>query len=119
MFENYTIVFVFGLIGLLFALAGIIVPKIIAPSHQGGQTKATYESGVETIGSAWVQFKNTYYTYALVFIVFDVEAAFLFPALLSYREHLDVWEFALIALFLILLSLGIIYALCKKFLTWK
>jgi len=119
MFENYIIVFIFSLIGLGFSLLATLLPEVIAPKIKGIKALETYESGVETIGSAWVQFKNTYYTYALIFIVFDVEAVFLFPAVLAYRETLGLGEFCLIALFLGILSLGIVYAIRKKFLVWK
>ena len=119
MFENYVYVFIFSLIGLGFSLVATLLPEFIAPKHKGKQARETYESGVDTIGSAWVQFKSTYYMYALIFIVFDVEVVFLFPALLAYRESLDLNAFLVAMVFLIILTLGIVYAIRNKFLTWK
>ena len=119
MFENYTYVFIFSIIGLGFSIVATLLPEIIAPKHKGDLARDTYESGMETIGSAWVQFKSTYYMYALIFIVFDVEVVFLFPALLAYRESLNMTAFGLIVLFLGILTLGIVYAIRKRFLDWK
>jgi NADH:ubiquinone oxidoreductase subunit 3 (subunit A) len=119
MYENYTYVFLFILIGVLFPLVAIGLNELIAYKKRGVKSAATYESGMDPIGSAWVQFRGTYYNYALIFLVFDVETVFLFPAVLAYRKLLNLWEFGLIALFLGILALGIVYAFRKGFLEWK
>ena len=119
MYENYTYVFLFLLIGVAFPLAAIGINELISFKKRGPKSAETYESGMETIGSAWIQFKGTYYNHALVFLVFDVETVFLFPAVLAYRKMLGLTELALILLFLGVLSLGIVYALKKGFLEWK
>ena len=119
MYENYTYVFIFILIGVAFPIAAVILNELIAIKKRGAKSADTYESGMDTIGSAWIQFRGTYYNYALIFLVFDVEIVFLFPAVLTYRKLLSLWDLGLIALFLGILSLGIIYAFRKKFLRWK
>jgi len=119
MYENYAYVFLFLLIGTAFPLVAIGLNGLISLKKRGLRSAETYESGMETIGSAWIQFKGTYYNHALIFLVFDVETAFLFPAVLAYRQILSFEALSLIILFLGVLSLGIVYAVNKGFLEWK
>ena len=78
---------------------------------------ATYECGLETTGETWVQFKAQYYLYALVFVVFDVEAVFLYPWAVAYNR-LGLYALAEMAVFLAILVLGLAYAWRKKALSW-
>ena len=84
---EYVIIGVFALTGILFAGAAMVASRILAPRfpNQGKKLEA-YESGEDAIGSARIQFKVGYYLFALVFLVFDVEAVFLFPVLSVLRE---------------------------------
>src|SRR5215207_3531431 len=75
----------FGPIALFFVVAAIfpIVPlllsRLVAPRRPDRVKLSPYESGVETIGPTHVQFRTRFYLYALIFVIFDVEAIFLFP----------------------------------------
>ena len=71
---------------IVFLLAGIVLiaganflSNLISPKSDNTQKREPYESGMQTIGPTWVQFKVGYYLYAILFLVFDVEVAFLFP----------------------------------------
>ena len=85
--SEYIIIGVFALTGLLFAGAAMIASRIIAPRFPDkGKKLDAYESGEDAIGSARIQFKVGYYLFALVFLVFEVEAIFLFPVLAVLRS---------------------------------
>ncbi|MBI4213285.1 MAG: NADH-quinone oxidoreductase subunit A [Chloroflexi bacterium] len=101
---------VFGLLPLF--LSGIIVPK-----KPDSVKNATYECGVETIGPTYIQFRTPYYLYALLFVIFDVEAVFLFPWAVAYRQ-LGLFALAEVAIFIGLLLVGYAYAWRKKAFEW-
>ena len=79
--------------------------------------RQTYECGIETVGDTWIQFKVQYYIYALVFVVFDIEAVFLFPIAAAFG-HLDLFAIGATALFIYLLADGLIYAWSRGVLEW-
>jgi NADH:ubiquinone oxidoreductase subunit 3 (subunit A) len=64
-------------VGLLLPAVAIAMGFLLGPRKPNPLKGDTYECGIETVGSTWVQFKAQYYVYALVFVVFDVEAVFL------------------------------------------
>ena len=89
----------------------------------------TYECGEETIGDAWVQFDIRYYTVALVYVIFAVEIAFLFPWAIVLKDSLagtgaaaglGIGAFALVegVLFIVILFLGLAYVWAKGDLDW-
>ena len=75
------------LVGVAFAVITLIISRLIVRRGKGLFRDATYESGMETIGSAWIQFTAAYYIYALIFLAFDVEVLYLFPVALGYGEY--------------------------------
>ncbi|MCJ7522412.1 MAG: NADH-quinone oxidoreductase subunit A [Dehalococcoidia bacterium] len=79
---------------------------------------STYECGMETIGSAWVQFNFRYYFYALLFVIFDIEAVFLFPWAVQFKQ-LKLFGFIEMLIFIAILVVGLVYAWRKKVLEWK
>src|SRR5262245_47041117 len=74
---GYLLVFVAVAVGML--LAGLVTGLLIRPARPGAEKGAIYECGEPTIGSSWVQFDLRFYVVALLFVVFDVEVALLFP----------------------------------------
>jgi NADH-quinone oxidoreductase subunit A len=86
--------------------------------HDSPLKTLTYECGEEPEGPAWIKFHPRYYVVALVFVLFDVEAVFLFPWALSLREVgvLAIWE---MLIFVGILLLGWAYALKKGALKWQ
>jgi NADH-quinone oxidoreductase subunit A len=105
-----------------FALAPIALAwlwaKKYSPQKPGQDKNAIYECGLESKGDAWVQFKAEYYLYAIVFLIFDVETIFLLPFAVAFGG-LSVGGFIAMAVFVLLLVEGLVWAWQKGVLTWK
>ena len=69
----------FLIIAAAVPILALVTNLIVAPKGRTGERKLTYESGMEPIGGAWIQFNIRYYMFALVFVIFDVETVFLYP----------------------------------------
>ena len=91
--------------------------KKYSPAKPGRDKNAVYECGLETSGDAWIQFKPGYYLYAIIFLVFDVEAVFLLPFAVSFRGF-GLGECLAMLVFLLLLIEGLVWAYQKNVLTW-
>ena len=89
--------------------APILINWLLSPKKPNPIKTQTYECGIETVGDTWVQFKVQYYIYAIIFVVFDVEALFLFPIAAAY-DLLPNFAIGAVALFIILLADGLAYA---------
>ena len=79
MYFDYLNALVFAAVGFVFVFANLILASILRPKRKTDVGLETYECGEETIGDAWIQFDIRYYTVALVYVIFAVEIAFLFP----------------------------------------
>ena len=101
-----------------FAVVSLIAAKVLGPGRPFAAKLESYECGAEPIGSAWIQFPVGFYLVALVFIVFDALAVFLFPWALSLRQ-LGAWGILAMLMFLSILLLGWIYAYREGILEWK
>ncbi len=117
--SDYAYVFCFLLVGVGFVIFNYFIPLLLSPKSLGERRHSTYESGEVPIGSAWVQFDISYYLFALIFIAFDVEVAFLFPTLVVFREMASVTTLIELSIFLIILSFAILYAWRKGLFEWK
>ena len=91
--------------------------KKFSPQKPGHDKNAIYECGLESSGDAWVQFKPGYYLYAIIFLVFDVEAVFLLPFAASF-SGLTMGACIAMLVFLLLLVEGLAWAYQKKVLAW-
>jgi NADH-quinone oxidoreductase subunit A len=104
-------------VGVLFVLALYGVVALLAPHRPNALKNATYECGHEPVGVPRAPFRVQYYAIAIVFLIFDVETAFLYPWGLVLREL--GWEaYAEMALFVVILVIGLLYAWRKGVLTW-
>ena len=101
-----------------FALVSLLAARLLGPGRPFAAKLQSYECGAEPIGEAWVQFPVGFYLVALVFIVFDALAVFLFPWALVLRQ-LGVWGILAMLMFLSILLLGWIYAYRERILEWK
>ena len=119
MLLDYFWVFTFMVISLLFAGFATIIPYFIAPKSACLTRENTYESGMPTIGTAWIQFNVLYYIYALVFLVFDVEVIFLFPLALAFRKIPGFLVLFEVVIFIGILTLALVYAFRKGVFEWK
>ncbi|MBI1883438.1 MAG: NADH-quinone oxidoreductase subunit A [Chlamydiae bacterium] len=117
--NNYIYVLVFFVVGLLFAVAFTCTPLILSPRSRGKKKTSTYESGEDTLGSAWVQFDVSYYLFALIFLAFDVEVIFLFPVVLTYSIAPLLIDLLKIVIFIGILALALAYAWRKGIFSWK
>ncbi|MGA8529245.1 MAG: NADH-quinone oxidoreductase subunit A [Acidobacteriaceae bacterium] len=91
--------------------------RVYSPKKPGQDKNATYECGLESKGDAWIQFDASYYLYAIVFLVFDVEAVFLLPFAVAFTG-LTLGACLAMLVFLLLLVEGLIWACQKGVLTW-
>ena len=91
--------------------------KVFSPAKPNAIKNAIYECGLESRGDAWVQFRSAYYLYAIIFLIFDVEAVFLLPFAVAFTG-LGLAACAAMLVFLLLLVLGLVWAYQKKVLTW-
>ncbi len=114
---NYLFVglLIFAAVG--FALAPLVVVRLVAPRKQSLAKSDIYECGVRTHGETWVRFRIQYYIFALMFVVFDIETVFLYPWAISYAG-LGVFALIEMVVFLVILSVGLIYAWAKGVLRW-
>ena len=125
MIEYVTLGF-FVLVGLLFGGGAMIVSRLLAPQFPDqGQKREPYESGEKVFGSARIQFRISYYLFALMYLVFDVEAVFVFPVL-SVRKQAGkgqilpgffLWLEVLV--FVLILAFVLVYAWRKRVLEWE
>ncbi len=110
------------LLALLFPVGGVATSWMlgvlkIRPQAPDPIKESTFECGIETEGSAWVQFNFRYYHYALLFVIFDVEAVFLYPWAVSF-EKVAIAGFIEVLTFVIILMIGLAYAWRKNALEW-
>jgi len=103
---------------LAFALVSLGAAMILRPNRPFAAKLQSYECGAEPIGPAWVQFPVGFYLVALVFLIFDALAVFLFPWVLNVRA-LGLWGILAMLTFLMILSLGWVYAYRERILEWK
>jgi NADH-quinone oxidoreductase subunit A len=101
-----------------FGVVSLAAAWLLRPHRPDPVKLANYECGAEPIGPAWVQFPVGFYLVALVFLVFDALAVFLFPWVLNVRG-LGLWGILSMLTFLAILSLGWVYAYRERILEWK
>nr|YP_010901768.1 NADH dehydrogenase subunit C [Goodyera yunnanensis]WIL08010.1 NADH dehydrogenase subunit C [Goodyera yunnanensis] len=82
--HEYDIFWAFLIISSVIPILAFVISGILAPIREGLEKLSSYESGIEPLGDAWVQFRIRYYMFALVFVVFDVETVFLYPWAMSF-----------------------------------
>ena len=114
----YVPVVIFAVLILAFGVVSLGVARFLRPARPDPTKLANYECGAEPIGSAWIQFPVGFYLVALVFIVFDALAVFLFPWALVLRG-LGPEGVGIMGLFVGILGLGWFYALREGILEWK
>ena len=121
-YSPYLFISVLLVAAVLFVLTPLglawLWAKKFSPRKPGPGKNAIYECGLESKGDAWVQFKAEYYLYAIIFLIFDVEAIFLLPFAVSFAG-LTVGACIAMLVFLLLLAEGLAWAWQKGVLTWK
>ena len=108
----------FLLIAAAVPVLALVTNLIVAPKGRTGERKLTYESGMEPIGGAWIQFNIRYYMFALVFVIFDVETVFLYPWAVAFNR-LGLLAFIEALIFIAILVIALAYAWRKGALEWS
>ncbi|HEX7099539.1 MAG TPA: NADH-quinone oxidoreductase subunit A [Acidimicrobiia bacterium] len=117
-FQDYLTVGAFAGLGVVLVLVMLGVAAVLRPSNPTSAKVLTYECGVDPVGSGWSQTYVRYYIFGLLFVLFDVEAVFLFPWALI-PEQLGVFGLVAILLFMLTLVEGLFYAIKKGVLRWE
>jgi NADH-quinone oxidoreductase subunit A len=116
--SEYLAVVIFAALIVAFGVVSLAGAWLLRPSRPDSVKLMNYECGAEPIGSAWVQFPVGFYLVALIFIVFDVLAVFLFPWALVLRGA-GLGAFWVMAVFVGIIGLGWLYAYREGILEWK
>lgn len=109
--SDYIFIGLFVVVAIIFPFIALGLAWLLRPKKPNPVKTETYECGVQTIGDTWVQFRAQYYIYALVFVVFDIEAAYLFPWAVAYHK-VGLWALFEAIVFLAILTVGLVY-------TWR
>ncbi|MCK5638788.1 MAG: NADH-quinone oxidoreductase subunit A [Flavobacteriaceae bacterium] len=115
---GYEAILVLLIAGVFLIVLANFLSNLLSHKSDNPAKREPYECGIETIGPTWVQFKVGYYLFAILFLIFDVEVAFLIPWAVVFKE---VGTVALveIIIFLFILGLGLAYAWKKRALKWE
>lgn len=117
MLSPWGAVFIFLVVGIIFGAGGIITSFLVHPRRKFASKYDPYECGVDTIGPTWVQFKTSYFLYALLFVIFDVETIFLYPWAVKFHS-LGLFAFIEMLIFIFILVVGLWYAWKEGALEW-
>ncbi|HEX2034703.1 MAG TPA: NADH-quinone oxidoreductase subunit A [Chloroflexota bacterium] len=115
---TYTPVIVAAVIGVIFIASTLFVANLLAPRIRDRAKATIYECGMQPIGQGWSQMNLRYYLYAFLFLIFEIEAVFLFPWAVIFRR-LGPFAFWEMMLFLAMLLFGLLYAWKKGVLQWE
>jgi NADH:ubiquinone oxidoreductase subunit 3 (subunit A) len=114
---QHSSVLAFLVVAVGFLVVNLIAWKVLRPYRHSEEKLTTYECGENPTGSAWVQFNIRFYVFALIFIIFDVEAVFLLPWAVVFQE-LGVLAFVEGLVFIFILVVALAYVWRKGDLEW-
>ena len=116
--ENYFPILMFVLVGIAVGVLPVAMGFILAPSRPDPEKLSPYECGFEAFEDARMKFDVRYYLVAILFILFDLEIAFLFPWAVALKD-VGLVGFGAVALFLTVLVVGFVYEWKKGALDWE
>ena len=118
LFGNYLPVLIATVLGFVLVITALIGSRLLAPYSEERGKSTTYECGMLPVRRASTNVGVRFYLYAILFIIFDVEAVFIFPWALSFVEvgAQAYWE---MVLFVGILAVGLVYAWKKGALQWR
>jgi NADH-quinone oxidoreductase subunit A len=117
MLLQFANVLVFMGVGILFLSVSLLLSSLIRPSKYSEEKLIPYECGENPVGSPWIQFNIRFYVFALIFIIFDVEVAFLVPWAVVFKK-LGMFAFIEGLIFILILAVGLAYVWAKGDLQW-
>ena len=122
--ENYFPILMFVLVGVAVGVLPVAMGFILAPSRPDPEKLSPYECGFEAFEDARMKFDVRYYLIAILFILFDLEVAFLFPWATIFKdivatESIKLFGFVEMMVFVAILVVGYVYAWAKGALEWE
>ena len=117
MMLQFANVIVFLGVGVLFLSFSLLLSSLLRPSKYSEEKLIPYECGEKPVGSPWIQFNIRFYVFALIFIIFDVEVAFLLPWAVVFKK-LGLFAFVEGLIFIAILAVGLAYVWAKGDLQW-
>ena len=118
MLENYLPILVFIVLGIAFGAAPVAISMMLGPSRPDAEKLSPYECGFEAFEDSRMKFDVRFYLVAILFIIFDLEIAFLFPWAVVL-EDIGWFGFVAMMVFLLVLVIGFIYEWKKGALEWE
>lgn len=122
-FGDYITVLVFMALGALIVGGALLASSLLRPDHPTKTKSEIYECGIDPVGGGWSQTHIRYYIFALLFLIFDVEAVFIFPWAIKVESFASpiTGGFILVemVIFIGILLLGLVYAIRKGVLRWE
>ena len=124
MLENYFPILVFILVGVTIGVLPIVLGWLVAPNRPDSEKLSPYECGFEAFEDARMKFDVRYYLIAIIFILSDLEIAFLFPWAAIFKEIVEtpaikMFGFVEMMVFVAILVVGYVYAWAKGALEWE
>ena len=116
--SEYLSIVIFLFISLLLSIGFIFINFLAAPKNPDPEKLSAYECGFEAFSDSRIQFDVRFYLVAILFIIFDLEIAFLFPWAISLGK-IGIFGFASMMIFLFILTVGFIYEWKKGALDWE
>jgi len=116
--REYLPVLLFIVVAIAFAGGTIGLSSLIVPLRRNAVKNAPYECGVDPVGDARARFSVKFYLIAVLFILFDIEAVFLYPWAVTFRQ-LGLYGLIEMVLFIVILFVGYVYLLKKRALEWE
>jgi len=101
-----------------FVVVVMLLSSLVVPMRRNAVKNSPYECGIEPVGDARGRFSVKFYLVAVLFILFDIEAVFLYPWAVSFRQ-LGLYGLVEMALFIVILFIGYVYLLKKRALEWE
>jgi len=122
MYFQFANVLVFFIFTFIFVAALLGLASLLRPANPEPQKLTTYECGEPPTGGAWINFNIRFYLLALIFVIFDVEVAFVYPVAAVFKDWVNqgrgLFALAEVALFLLILFVGLVYVWAKGDLEW-
>lgn len=115
--RQYLTVAIFGGAAVVMVAAMLGAGRLIRPTRPQPQKYINYECGVDPVGGGWTQSHVRYYVFALLFVIFDVEAVFIFPWAINLETY-GLFGLVEMLIFIVILALGLLYAWRKNVLRW-
>ncbi|MDD2815599.1 MAG: hypothetical protein RIS84_1676 [Pseudomonadota bacterium] len=119
MLENYLPILIFMIVGVVVGVLPPTLGFILGPRKPDSEKNSPYECGFEAFEDARMKFDVRYYLVAILFIIFDLEIAFLFPWAVVFKSSLGLFGFVSMFIFLAILVVGFIYEWKKGALEWE